>query len=93
MKVILFRDNLKEGLSVAEKAVSENSNLPIIKNVLLKTSNNKIKIITTNLELAITKSISGPIWYTKTLEIRGNCKCNESKILRPTAYPSAPNAT
>ena len=61
MKVILFRDNLKDGLSAAEKAVSENSSLPILKNVLLKTTNNKIKLVTTNLELAITKLISGKI--------------------------------
>ncbi len=61
MKVILFRDNLKDGLSVTERAVSDSSNLPILKNVLLKTFDNKIKLVTTNLELAITKLISGKV--------------------------------
>jgi len=44
-----------------EKAVSENNNLPILKNVLLKTDNNQIRISTTNLDLAISKSILGKI--------------------------------
>ena len=72
MKVILFRDNLKDGLSAAEKAVSENSTLPILKNILLKTSNNKIKLITTNLELAVTKSISGKIIEEGSLTVPFN---------------------
>lgn len=61
MKLILFRDNLKNGLGIAEKAVSESANLPILKNVLLRTVGNKIQLTTTNLELAITKLISGKI--------------------------------
>ncbi len=44
-----------------EKAVSDNSNLPILKNVLIKTFNNRIKIAATNLNLAITKLTSGKI--------------------------------
>lgn len=61
MKLILFRDNLKNGLLAAERAVADSSNLPILKNVLLRTVNNKIQLTTTNLELAITKLISGKI--------------------------------
>ncbi|MSR73673.1 MAG: DNA polymerase III subunit beta [Candidatus Pacebacteria bacterium] len=61
MKLILFRDNLKNGLLAAERAVADSSNLPILKNVLLRTIGNKIQLTTTNLELAITKLISGKI--------------------------------
>lgn len=61
MKVVILRSNLKEALSAVEKAVSENSNLPILKNVLFKTYNGKIKIAATNLDLAITKLTSGKI--------------------------------
>ncbi|MEK6952678.1 MAG: DNA polymerase III subunit beta [Nanoarchaeota archaeon] len=57
----MFKDNLKDGLSITERAVTDNSNLPILKNVLLKTIDGKIKLVTTNLELAITKVISGKI--------------------------------
>lgn len=61
MKVVLFRDNLKNGLMITEKAVADTTHLPILKNILLKTINNKIQLTTTNLELAITKLISGKI--------------------------------
>ena len=61
MKLILFKDNLKNGLSVAEKAVADSANLPILKNVLLRTIGNRIQLTTTNLEIAITKLISGKI--------------------------------
>ena len=61
MKLIVLRDNLKNGLSAVEKAVTESTALPILKNVLLKTFNNRIKIEATNLELGISRFISGKI--------------------------------
>src|SRR3989344_4939266 len=61
MKLIVLRDNLKNGLSAVEKAVTESTALPILKNVLLKTFNNRIKIEATNLELGISRFISGII--------------------------------
>lgn len=61
MKLILFRDNLKNGLSTVERAIADSSQLPILKNILIKTIGNKIQLTTTNLELAITKLISGKI--------------------------------
>lgn len=61
MKIIILKSNLKESLAAVEKAISENNNLPILKNVLLKTYNNKIKIAATNLDLGIIKMTSGKI--------------------------------
>jgi DNA polymerase-3 subunit beta len=61
MKIIILKDNLKEGLNSIVRAVSENNNLPILKNILIKTFNNKIRLTATNLELAISKSVSGKI--------------------------------
>lgn len=61
MKIIILKSNLKESLAAVEKAVSENNNLPILKNVLFKTYNNKIKIAATNLDLGITKLTSAKI--------------------------------
>ena len=61
MKLIVLRDNLKNGLSAVEKAVTESTALPILKNVLLKTFNNRIKIEATNLELGVSRFISGKI--------------------------------
>ncbi len=61
MKITILKNNLKDGLVAVERAVAENSNLPVLKNVLIKTAGNKIKLSTTNLELAITKIVSGKI--------------------------------
>lgn len=61
MKLIILKNNLKEGLQVTERGVSENTNLPILKNILIKTIDNKVKISSTNLELGITKLVSGKI--------------------------------
>lgn len=61
MKLILLNSNLKEGLNVVSRAISEGSNLPILKNILIKTYNNKIKLVATNLELAAIQLISGKI--------------------------------
>ena len=61
MKILILKDNLKEGLNSIVRAISENNSLPILKNVLIKTVNNKIKLTATNLELAISKNVSGKI--------------------------------
>ncbi len=61
MKLIVLKNNLKDGLNIVSRATSENANLPILKNVLIKTFNNKIQLSATNLELAVTHLISGKI--------------------------------
>ncbi|MBI5306067.1 DNA polymerase III subunit beta [Candidatus Wolfebacteria bacterium] len=61
MKLIVLKNNLKDGLRKIEKIVSENSNLPILKNFLIESFDNKIKLSYTNLEIAITTLISGKI--------------------------------
>src|SRR3989344_257299 len=66
MKLILLKTNLKEGLDAVSHATGENTHLPILKNILLKASSNRIELAGTNLELAISKYISG-----KTIEEGG----------------------
>jgi DNA polymerase-3 subunit beta len=61
MKLIILKNNLKEGLAAVDKEVVENNTLPILKNILLTTENNKIKISATNLETGINKFILGKI--------------------------------
>jgi len=61
MKLIILKNNLLEGLGSVEKSVSDNANLPILKNVLLKVEDNKITLVSTNLELAIKHYVSGKI--------------------------------
>lgn len=61
MNITVTKTNLKKGLSAIEKSSGENLNLPILKNTLIEAKNNKIKLISTNLEIAITFFVPGKI--------------------------------
>jgi len=61
MKFIVLNKNLKDGLRAIERIAEENSNLPILKNFLIESFENKIKLAATNLELGIISFISGKI--------------------------------
>ncbi len=61
MKVIVIKNNLKEGLSAIGRIAGINPQLPILKNVLLETIENKIVLTATNLEIAIKFIVSGKI--------------------------------
>jgi len=61
MKLIVLKSNLREGLNIIGKINPDNPSLPILKNFLLETIDNQIKISVTNLELAIIYYVSGKI--------------------------------
>lgn len=61
MKLILIKNNLKDGLAAVERASGENLNLPILKNVFIESQDNNIKLTTTNLEIAINYSVPGKV--------------------------------
>jgi DNA polymerase-3 subunit beta len=61
MKFIALRSNIKEAISIVEKASGDNLNLPILKNVFIETRGGGACLITTNLEIAITCNISGKV--------------------------------
>ncbi|MEK7611953.1 MAG: DNA polymerase III subunit beta [Patescibacteria group bacterium] len=62
MKLIILRNNIREGLSIIERAVGDDANLPILKNVLIKAeSGNKLSLSATNLEIGIDAWITGKI--------------------------------
>lgn len=61
MKLVVTKTNLKNSLKVVSGAIKNDANLPILKNVLIKTVEDNIKVISTNLELAITSNLSGKI--------------------------------
>ncbi len=61
MKITILRKNLKDGLSIVERGVTDNNNLPVLKHILIKTVNNKIQLSSTNLELSVITFVSGKI--------------------------------
>ena len=61
MKFVAIRSNIKEAVSVIERAAGENLNLPILKNVFIEAGNEGIVFTATNLELAITCYVPGKV--------------------------------
>src|SRR3989338_1226265 len=61
MKIVVIKNNLKDGLSAVGRIAVENLQLPILKNALLETLENKIVLTATNLEMAIKFIVSGKI--------------------------------
>ena len=53
MKLSCLQENLNRGLSVVGRAVATRTTLPITNNVLLVTDESRLKIVATNLEMAI----------------------------------------
>ena len=61
MELIVLKTNLKEGIGLLGKIGSENATLPILKNCLIETQDNKITFSVTNLEVAITSVIPAKV--------------------------------
>ncbi len=61
MKLSCTRENLYQGLSITSRISTKNVNLPILNNVLLKADAGGLKLISTNLEIAISCSIRGKV--------------------------------
>ncbi len=53
MKLSCLQENLNRGLSVVGRAVATRTTLPITNNVLLTTDQSRLKLVATNLEMAI----------------------------------------
>jgi DNA polymerase III subunit beta len=61
MKIICTKENLSNILSLLSSVASKNINLPILNNVLIKAEEQKVSLITTNLELAITAQVRAKV--------------------------------
>lgn len=61
MKIIVLRDNFTAALAALERAVGGNTNLPILKNILISAREGSVMLTATNLELAITYEVSGKV--------------------------------
>lgn len=61
MNLILIKDKLQDGLQAVSHASDNHQNLPILKNVLIASGDNQIKLSTTNLEIAISYKVAGKV--------------------------------
>ncbi len=61
MKFVSIRSNIKDAINAVQRAAGENTNLPILKNIIINVGDRGISITATNLELAITATVSGKV--------------------------------
>jgi len=61
MKLTVTQENLSRALSTVARTASSRGSLPILSNVLLRTSNNQLYIAATNLDLAISETIGAKV--------------------------------
>ncbi len=71
MKILCTQENLKKGINIVGHLTSRNVMLPILNNVMIKTSNGVLDLVTTNLELAIKTSVRCKVEEEGALTVPG----------------------
>jgi len=61
MNFVVLKNNLKEGLSNISGARKDVSNLPILKNFLIENQDGKLRLVSTDLEIAISHLVSAKV--------------------------------
>ena len=61
MKLSCTKENLAQGLSITSHVSTKNMNLPILSNVLIRADAGGLKLISTNLEIAITCTLRAKV--------------------------------
>ncbi len=61
MNLSCLQENLSQGLNIVSHVSDKNTSLPILNNVLIKTENKNIKLISTNLEIGISCIVRGKV--------------------------------
>jgi len=69
MKLSCLQENLNRGLSVVGRAVATRTTLPITSNVLLATDQSRLKLVATNLEMAISCWIGAKVEEEGTITV------------------------
>ena len=61
MKVSCLQENLRNGLSIVERAVATRTTLPITQNVYMAAEGSRLRLSATNLEIAITTWVGAQV--------------------------------
>ncbi len=69
MKLSCLQENLNRGLSIVGRAVATRTTLPITNNVLLATDQSRLKLVATNLEMAISCWIGAKVEEEGTITV------------------------
>ncbi|MFH0941921.1 MAG: DNA polymerase III subunit beta, partial [Chloroflexota bacterium] len=69
MQLSCLQENLNRGLGVVARAVATRTTLPITQNVLLATDQSRLKLVATNLEIAIACWIGAKVEKPGTITV------------------------
>ena len=69
MKLDVTQENLNRALNVVARVANSRNQLPILANVLIKTSDNRLSISATNLDIAITQFIGAKVAQEGTITV------------------------
>ncbi len=72
MSIIVLKNNLKEGIEKAERALGESLHLPILKSFLIKAEKNNLVLTSTNLEIGVVVNIPAKIIETGSFIIQAS---------------------
>src|SRR3989338_7509442 len=61
MKMVCTKKNLNSGLSITSRVIGSGNTLPILNNILFKTEEGRLRLSSTNLEMAINTWVGGKI--------------------------------
>jgi len=61
MKLSVTQENLSQALSAVSRVATNRSALPVLANVLLKTKKNRLLLVATNLEIAISQTVGAKV--------------------------------
>ncbi|MEX0878073.1 MAG: DNA polymerase III subunit beta [Candidatus Spechtbacterales bacterium] len=61
MELLIKKDLFLKGINLTEKNIGRNLSLPVLNNVLIKTEKNSLKIISTDLEMAVSVNMPAKI--------------------------------
>ena len=69
MKLSCLQENLNWGLAIVGKAVATRTTLPITNNILIETDQSRLKLVATNLEMAISCWIGAKVEEEGTITV------------------------
>lgn len=72
MNIKCLKEDLMNGISIAEKISGRNLTLPVLNNLLLTAKDNKFKIRSTNLDLGVEIEVNAKIVSNGTVAVPGN---------------------
>lgn len=72
MKVQVTQENLAKALSVVSRIASNRTTLPILDNILIRTEDGQLSLVSTNLEIFITNQINAKIEKTGVVTVPAN---------------------